>query len=453
MTTETQDTLSLGMILLFKGKQVGENYSTWCLALGLDDKGLAEKDKKKYKLDFALANDVYLLRLTLTQLDCRDFSDWQNLRTLADKSYEKIITPSYKPFAITYLYHVAVPGHANKQESQDTIKTTLQDYDFKGEAQTTTWGWIWHIEKKEESTQLQIHNLVALVWKPDKEVASKVFLDPLESGSIGWSRIELHRHNTLYYVRLYEEKVRQLDEIAKEINRQITTYESDTESTEIIESIENNLIKLIRKKMTAEMDIGNAEEASWRTFDEKIRAARLETLYEDDRDKLKHKIEQGKMYLTYVERVQNAAEPIQNIWSRRQADRLQQANSLLGIAVAILTVASVIDSVLDIWNLLVTNYDGGFSQPHPLIRVLWGFIIPGLGVMFLLRSMLDDSQINHIKKEIKRVDLIKVSILLFIVTVVGAFSTTWDKSSATMFSIILLIVTIILGFLVKNKKI
>ncbi|MDM8519785.1 hypothetical protein QUF64_07040 [Anaerolineales bacterium HSG6] len=463
--------------------------------------------QQRYELAWTLAHDdIYMFRLRLFLEQTEEQTDsnplrWKVLRNDIDKKWEDVIKNSYpSPFSITYLYHHVVPGYSVRSDMLEYAKKSLTDMNEAAiykQARSIAGGVAWQLAEKPIHTS-RTRKLVILTKKTSElEYVSKELLKRLDSGSYGWGRVELYLYNAQRYISRYHKIATKLTGAVQGLEssiRQLGINDPDTSGKskadlaiyeKALKNTENKLTSLIYYKLKADTFFYGARDASLNTVELKLNSIGLDKakesdvegdtgltkLYADDLQILKHQIKQIEFDLKYAETVRQGAQPIRELWRQRQSERLEetsfrleQANFLLGIAVSVLAGVSIFNSVLDIWNLALVGTSFETIQPHPLIRMLWGGIA-SVGVLFLLRSMLNNEQAGVLRGEVKRMDLFNVSKILFGTVLFGTFLATLLAASAieyslpislpasTLFSLVLAMLAI--GFslyLVKKQK-
>lgn len=349
----------------------GCRLSTWSLSSG-----------DAFRLDWSLAHDTYILRLSLSRSGMQTASAWGGLNAVLEAMLNGAhLRPDQPlPWGATRIFSAQTARGVKSEELQGLIAqlcAQIEGPEAHGSAEPTPFGWCWPLGEK-ETTIGSDHELYQrwIAWMVPQERGERVeavFLQPLNQGL---SRIELYLHKSLHHARQHEAVRAALEKARVELQegmlvalRTVSFRDIQREEPEL-EKISRKLMLFLAEKAQTEVLL-NSLRSNQKSFLEHLARVKLETpAYAGQAALIQRGIEQLESDLASAQAVAESSYTFQDIQRSIESNRIERAGVLLGGAAAILAGLAIFNNFLDIWNLSVEK--SSMILPDPWLRALLG---------------------------------------------------------------------------------
>jgi hypothetical protein len=334
------------------------------------------------RLDWSLAHDTHILRLSLSRSGPQPASSWSDLNRGLEEILNSVHSSSDQPlpWAATRVFTAQAARAAKTEELQGLIaqlSRVVAGPVPPGAAEPTPFGWCWSLGAKELSIGAD-HRLWQrwLAWVVPQERAERVeavFLQPLNQGL---ARIELYLHKSLHHARQHDAVRAALENARVELQegmlvalRTVSFKDIQREEPEL-EKISRKLMIFLAEKTQTEVLL-NSLRSNQKSYLEHLERVRLETpSYASQAALIQRGIEQLESDLANAQAVAESSYTFQDIQRSIESNRIERAGVLLGGAAAILAGLAIFNNFLDIWNLSVEK--SSMILPDPWLRALLG---------------------------------------------------------------------------------
>jgi hypothetical protein len=360
-------------------------------------------DGMQHRLDWLIAYDTEILRLTLTRLGEVSPATWKELRRFLDTVVnDALMKPTtLRPWGASLLYGAGLEGRVKEEELQLCVVEGLglgEEVATMGD--DTPYGRLWLIKERTwmpggeaekgqseafldevEAARFPWMRTCALLWPLDRaEKVKSMFLMPLEHG---FTRIELYLHKCEHLIRQYYairemllEARAGLESVSLATLRTLDFSEIQRERAEL-EAISRELMTFLAKKAQADLLL-NSIRANFRNYSEHCLRLELDVEhyawpYGLKQRRIGRDIEQMETDLRYCEAMLESARAIHEVQRVVEATRMERVSLLLSGAAIIIAGVAIYESFLDIWKLAIDG--SGLTMPSPLVRVLLGFLL------------------------------------------------------------------------------
>ncbi len=333
-------------------------------------------------LDWSLAHDTQILRISLGFSDIHSPAAWSDL----DAALDRIVLAAQSmpdqplPWAATHIY-LARSSRGSKVEDMQVLVSLLTGQlsapDTIIPCEATPYGWLFPFGMQtitiDSDHPVWQRSLAWIVPQERAERVEAVFLQPLNQGP---ARIELYLHKCLHHARQHD-TVRAALETAR-IDMQegmlvalrSVKFENVQREEPELEAISRKLMIFLAEKAQSEVLL-NSLRSNLQSFNEHLERVKLDTpSYANESRQIQRSIEQLESDLANAQAVSESSYAFQDIQRSIESNRLERAGVLLGGAAAILAGLAIFNNFLDIWNLSVEK--SGMTLPTPWLRALLG---------------------------------------------------------------------------------
>jgi len=396
------------------GPQDEPLYRAWVeherLALALERDELACKayagqtsDGIKHRLDWLMAHDTEILRLTLTRPGAVSPAAWNDLRSLLDTVLNDVLTRpgSLRPWGASLLCGAGLTGAVGEAELRRCVVEGLGlDEVAAARGDDTPYGRLWLVEERAwvpdgEAEQGQGETFVdavgaarlswmrtcALLWPQDRaEEVKSLFVTPLAHG---FTRIELYLHKCEHLIRQYYavrhlllEARAGLERVSLAMLQTLDFSQLQREHAEL-EAISRELMTFLAKKAQADLLL-NSVRANLRNYSDHCRRLQLDVNhhawpYGRRQQRIERDIEQSETDQRDCEAMLDSARAIHEVQRVVETTRMERVSLLLSGAALIIAGVAIYDNFLEIWDLTIKG--SGLTMPSPPVRVLLGLLL------------------------------------------------------------------------------
>jgi len=332
------------------------------------------------KVDWNLAHDTQILRLSVLRAGNRPLADWSEQHIALEvllKGAQASGCPI--PWGMTLLYSAGVKVSFTSDsfdEIQRIVAPEASDNQLSP-CELTPFGFLWKPGARQQEMggkrNMWVHILVLLTPTDRYERVQNVFLQPLTQGL---SRIELYLQKGLHHTRQHEAVRSALESARVDLQEEMLValrtvdFQQVHHEQQALEEVSRKLMIFLAEKAQTEVLL-NSLRSNLQSFNEHLERMQLDTpIYTIQSTKIKREIEQLESDLVNVQAVSDSAYTLQDIQRSIEGNRLERAGVLLGAAAAILAGLAIFNNFLDIWNLSVEK--SGLTLPSPWLRVLLG---------------------------------------------------------------------------------
>lgn len=336
------------------------------------------------ELDWEMAHDTHLLRLTLSLPNIQPHTQWKHLREYLDEQI-KILWSGAKPVAYPFpfgrsiIYRTLVSPSARSIEAKIYIENDWFGLvDCPVEVDMTPWGMLvplQEISKESNEREVSERTLAFFVFEDRHQHAEQYVVNPL---SQGLSRLELYLHKVLYSENRNRKNIEQVLETRRRLEKSARNelagnnfHNYHRESNEFRDVIAT-LTKLIEQEYTVQSEIHTLRTNLKNLRINIDRICLGETHYTQKCGEADHLLEQASSDLIYVEKTREAARNLQDIHREVASFQMARASFWIGAAAALLAFIGIYDNFIEAWGLIVQ--DSHLRMPSPEVR----FFITGV---------------------------------------------------------------------------
>lgn len=334
------------------------------------------------RLDWSLAHDTYIVRLSLGLPGTQPASAWSEVNRSLDDILSSVFSRPDQPlpWAATRIFSAQAARGIKSEDLHEVVSQLglqVNSPSTPTAAEPTPFGWCWPLGAGEASLGAG-HRVWQrwIAWITPRERAERVeavFLQPLNQGL---ARIELYLHKSLHHARQHDSIRAALEEARVELQegmlvalRTVSFKDIQREEPEL-EKISRKLMIFLAEKAQTEVLL-NSLRSNQKSFLEHLERVKLETpAYAGQAALIQRSIEQLETDLTNAQAVAESSYTFQDIQRSIESNRIERAGVLLGGAAAILAGLAIFNNFLDIWNLSVEK--SGLTLPDPWLRALLG---------------------------------------------------------------------------------
>lgn len=334
------------------------------------------------QLDWTVAHDTHILRISLTRTGAQPVSAWNELNTTLEESLNnhQAAPDQPLPWAATHVFSAQVGRGAQAEQLQGLINQLSigkMGLSTGSTCDPTPYGWCWTLGMQElniaREQPIWQRYLAWIVPQERVERVDQVFLEPLNQGI---ARIELYLHKSLHHIRQHAairstlEKARiDLQDSMLVALRTVNFQDIQREEPEL-EKTSRKLMIFLAEKTQSEVLL-NSLRSNRQSFIEHLERVKLDTpAYASQAALIQRGIEQLESDLANAQAVADSSYTFQDIQRSIESNRIERAGVLLGGAAAILAGLAIFNNFLDIWNLSVEK--SGLTLPTPWLRALLG---------------------------------------------------------------------------------
>ncbi|MDM8526996.1 hypothetical protein QUF58_02185 [Anaerolineales bacterium HSG24] len=286
--------------------------------------------------------------------------------------------PAHPPRAITFLYQATIPNRSEPRNRQQWV-TAPEGLNLTeqqaGQDDLTQFGWLWWKEEGKinlPTGQAVPHNTLAMLTPKERATwADEQFLQPLEQG---FSRIALYLHKAEHHGRQYQAVGKDLNESRPALRQTTREAMRTTDDDQIFlerRELENMAkgLKLLLADIDSADNLRESLERNLHSFNDHVSRVGLDNdIYTKRSRQLQRQLEAIEKDLHYAATTRQNVQAILELQREVVNMRLDHANFLLGIALAVLAIVSVFNSFIDVWSLAVDGHPT-LTLPPPEIRL------------------------------------------------------------------------------------
>ncbi len=339
------------------------------------------------QVDWTLAHDTHLLRVTLRLPGEQPPSAWTRLRHSLDEWVGQVqVSAQALPWAATYLAHGIVRGGTQAAAAAlvaDASGLGLEPADVV-RAEASPYGWLWvrgqsWVQRPGTQEAHWQRELILLTPQDRAQPARALFLEPVNQGL---ARIELYLHKSAHHARQHEAVRTALEGATSALQGQMlaTLHSGDLErpherSAEL-DRVAHRLMRFQVQRAQTEVLL-NSLRNNLEALNQHLDRVKLETAhYSQQAAQLARQAEQLESDLRNARIVSESTYVFQDIQRAAEATRLERSTYLMGAAAALLAAVAIFNSFVDIWNIVMEG--SGLSMPAPWLKALLG-ALAGVG--------------------------------------------------------------------------